>query len=468
MKKYKYSDVYLSEIQSPKCDNDGIPIFLSDETMRERKNKILNLMKEQALDCIIVYNDLEHGSNFEYLTGFLTRFEEGLLVLHRDEKAYLILGNENTKMVNYSRIPAGLIHSPYFSLPNQPMENELTMKEVFKKAGINQEMKVGLVGWKNFTSKYFDNRKIFDIPYYIVEGVKEIVGEDNISNASHIFINSDYGARAINNANEVAHYEFGSSLASDCVLNAMDALEIGKTEMEIGSLLKIYGQPNNVVSISATGNRFEKANLYAINKKIELGDKISLTTGYKGGLASRAGYAVNETDELSEQVNDYINIIAAPYFTSIVAWLENIHIGMTGEEMYGLVDKVLPKNQFNWSLNPGHLTADEEWMSSPIYPNSKETLKSGMLLQIDIIPSIPGYGGVGAENGIALADKTLRDDIKRSYPELWMRIESRRKYIGDVLGIKLSEEVLPLSSTVGYLRPYLLNKKSAFVYRNEQ
>lgn len=33
-------------------------------------------MKEESFDVLIVYGDLEHGSNFEYLTGFLPRFEE--------------------------------------------------------------------------------------------------------------------------------------------------------------------------------------------------------------------------------------------------------------------------------------------------------------------------------------------------------------------------------------------------------
>lgn len=467
MKTYKYSNVHLAEIDVPKCDNDGIPVILSDSTMEERKNKVLSIMKKQGLDCIIVYNDLEHGANFEYLTGFLTRFEEGLLVLHSDGKAYLILGNENTKMVNYSRIPAELIHSPYFSLPNQPMENEMSMKQVFEKAGVKVGLQVGLVGWKNFTSNLYDNKKIFDMPYFIVDSVKDIVGEQHIYNATHMFINADYGVRATNNANEIAHYEFGSSLASDCILNAMNALEVGKTEIEIGNYLKVYGQPNNVVAISSTGNRFENANLYPLNKKIEVGDKISLTTGYKGGLASRAGYAVISNSQLPEAVKDYVDVVAAPYFTAIVAWLESIHIGMSGSDMYELIERVIPKEKYHWSLNPGHLTADEEWMSSPIYPKSKENLKSGMLLQIDIIPSMPGYGGVGAENGIALADGSLREAIKREYPELWVRIEKRRKYIKTVLGIQISEEVLPLSSTVAYLRPYLLNKKSAFIYRKE-
>ena len=39
----------------------------------------------------------------------------------------------------------------------------------------------------------------------------------------------------------------------------------------------------------------------------------------------------------------------------------------------------------------------------------------------------------------------------------------RRRYLKEVLGIDLKEEVLPMCSTLGYLRPYLLNQEAALV-----
>lgn len=45
----------------------------------------------------------------------------------------------------------------------------------------------------------------------------------------------------MNNANEMAHYEYGASLASDSVLNAMNALEVGMTEQEAGNHLQANG-----------------------------------------------------------------------------------------------------------------------------------------------------------------------------------------------------------------------------------
>ena len=105
----------------PRFHQQRQPVFLSDQTMRERRDKILARMAKHQLDCLAVYCDLEHGSNFEYLTGFLTRFEESMLLLFKTGQAVLLLGNENTKMVNYSRIPTTMLHVPFFSLPNQPM-----------------------------------------------------------------------------------------------------------------------------------------------------------------------------------------------------------------------------------------------------------------------------------------------------------------------------------------------------------
>ena len=82
-------------------------------------------METEKFDQLVFYADKEHGSNFEYLTGFIPRFEEGLLVLNKDGMATLILGNENLKLCQHARISADLIHYPAFRyLINQWMENK--------------------------------------------------------------------------------------------------------------------------------------------------------------------------------------------------------------------------------------------------------------------------------------------------------------------------------------------------------
>lgn len=452
--------IKLKEIEAPKPEEGLIPVMLSDETMQNRKARLLENMQKDGFDAVVVYADLEHGSNFEYLCGFLPRFEEALLILHANGKAFMVLGNENLNKAGKARIEAVPIHMPHFSLPNQPMQTEKSVAQILASCELEDAGKIGLIGWKNFTSHVEDNHLLFDLPYFLVEALKTVCGKAQFANAAYLLIGEN-GVRTTNNANEFAHYEYGAALAGNCILKTMDRLKVGKTEMEMAETLAADGQRHSVVTIMATGARFEKANLYPGNKQIQCGDKISITTGFKGGLQSRAGYAVECAEQLPEKEQDYLKAVAIPYFQAVKTWLETIKIGINGNDLYEAVETVLPKEDYGWTLNPGHLCADEEWMSSPIYPQSEETLQSGMLFQIDIIPSVNGYGGVSCESGILLADEQLRKAIAKEYPAVWERIVKRRAYMQEVLGIRIQEDVLPTSMATAYLRPYLLKKEMA-------
>lgn len=351
--------IELTHVKKPNIEENIYPVFLSDETMKERKDAILNRMKENDLDSIVVWADLEHGNNFEYLVGFLPRFEEALLVLHKDGIAEIVLGNENLNKASKSRIPVTPVHMPHFSLPNQPMKTDKSVSEILEQCNLSQDKKVGLVGWKNFTSKHDENSELFDLPAFIVEALKKNLPDTKFINATFIFIGEN-GARCTNNANEFAHYEFGAALAGNCILKAMDKLDVNVSEMEVADELDAGGQIHSVVTIMATGARFEKANMYPTNKKIKLADPLSITTGFKGGLQSRGGYAVHDESELPENLKGYLDAVAKPYFNAVVHWLENIHIGMKGSELYDSIENVLPKEKYGWTLNPGHLCADEE------------------------------------------------------------------------------------------------------------
>ena len=93
-------------------------------------------------------------------------------------------------------------------------------------------------------------------------------------------------------------------------------------------------------------------------------------------------------DALREKMRD-----AASYREAAV-WLEQIHAGMTGGELYDLMEQLLPSREYHWKLNPRHLAGEEEWMCSPVFNGSEELLGSGMILQTDVIPSMPGYPGI--------------------------------------------------------------------------
>ena len=454
--------IVVKPIPQPDCWLDVPSVPLTDATLKKRKARVLARMAQLSLETLIVYADKEHGANFEYLTGFIPRFEEALLVLHQDGEAVLVLGNENLKLAAHARLENRVVHAPWFSLPNQPMTNAASLPDTLRLAGLADKKRIGVAGWKLFTSEYDDNTQLFDLPSFIVDSLRAAVTPDCVLiNATGVFISPANGARVINTANELAHYEYGANLASTAILQALNAIEPGKTEKQIGALLAAEGQANNVIMIAATGERFASANLYPSDKVIQRGDKFSLTTSYKGGLSSRAAYVVANETELNPAVADYLDVVAIPYYRAVVGWLERMRVGVTGGEIYQLIETLLPKSEYHWHLNPGHLVADEEWMCSPIMADSAIPLASGMLLQIDIIPSRAGYAGASIEDTVALADAALRAELARDYPAMWTRIIARRDYIQRYLGIRLSEDVLPLSNTVGYLRPWLLDQTLA-------
>jgi hypothetical protein len=88
-----------------------------------------------------------------------------------------------------------------------------------------------------------------------------------------------------------------------------------------------------------------------------------------------------------------------------------------------------------------------------------------MVLQSDIIPTGIGPGWtVNCEDTIAIADETLRGDLRARHPELWARIRGRQRHLRETLGVTLRDEVLPLSCTCAYLRPFWLAPNLALAF----
>jgi hypothetical protein len=80
-----------------------------------------------------------------------------------------------------------------------------------------------------------------------------------------------------------------------------------------------------------------------------------------------------------------------------------------------------------------------------------------MAMQVDIIPATgTDYFTTNIEDGIALADEALREELSDGYPEAWSRITTRREFMRDSLGIDLHPDVLPFSNIPAFLPPFLL------------
>jgi hypothetical protein len=184
--------------------------------------------------------------------------------------------------------------------------------------------------------------------------------------------------------------------------------------------------------------------------------------GVHGALNARAGFLVEQAGELPEDIRDYVERLVAPYFSAIVSWYETIGLGVSGGALWKAVHDVIGDPFFGVSLNPGHLIHLDEWMHSPVFSGSDIPMRSGMAVQVDVIPATgTPYFTTNIEDGIALADAPLREELAARYPEAWSRIERRRAFMVETLGIRLKPEVLPFSSIPAFLPPFWLARNRA-------
>ena len=144
------------------------------------------------------------------------------------------------------------------------------------------------------------------------------------------------------------------------------------------------------------------------------------------------------------------------------AWVGAARIGASGGAIHAVIQRLLPFERFGIFLNAGHLIHLDEWLSSPVYEGSEETIASGMVFQTDVIPSNPVYFSTRMEDGLAIADAALREEIAARFPEAWARIVARREFARETLGFPLAEEHLPLSNTFGIVAPYALDPRRVF------
>jgi hypothetical protein len=65
---------------------------------------------------------------------------------------------------------------------------------------------------------------------------------------------------------------------------------------------------------------------------------------------------------------------------------------------------------------------------------------------MDIIPvSLGPFCYINTEDGVVLADARLRAHLAQGLPDLWNRVQARRAFMRDVLGINLDEHLAVIS-----------------------
>lgn len=421
------------------------------ERLRER-------IERRRYDRLVVYADREHSANLAWLTGFDPRFEEAVAIVGPSGDPAVLVGNECWGLAGAAPLPMRRTLFQDLSLPGQPRDRSRSLAAILADEGVVRGSRVGVVGWKTF-----DSRATLEVPSYLVDELRGLVGPGGlVENATDVLIDPADGLRTTNEVEQLAVLEWAACQTSDGIRRLWAGMTPGMTEREAVRLLRWDGTPLSCHLMLTAGPRATLGLPSPGDRTIRRGDPFTVAFGIWGALNCRAGFIVEDAGALPPAIVDYVDRLVAPYVEAVAAWYGALHVGQTGGTLQAIVDDRLGDPFFGIGLNPGHLIGLDEWVSSPIWRGSQVELRSGMALQVDIIPATgTPYFTTNIEDGLALADEPLRRTFAAAYPEAWARIEARRRFMAEALGIELHPDVLPFSNIPAFLPPFLLRPDRA-------
>lgn len=436
----------------------GTPALPPDLTLSELRARLAAFRAAGAgYEVLVVYGDREHAANIQWLTGFDPRFEETLLIVTATD-ALLLAGNECLPYTGVSPlVQAGDIrvgHCASLSLPSQPREGR-NLRSWLAEA-VPTGATVGVIGWKWFSAdEVEDPATAVDAPAFVVDPLRQIAGR--VENATALLMHPSTGLRARVDAAEIARLEFANGLAARALTRMVFAFREGMSDFDAFRAAQVEGLPLGCHPTFATGSRATQGLSGPSGEILRRGNAISFNICHWGSNICRAGWLAETADDLPEAARDYLELFAGPYVSAMSLWCALMRPGVPGGMVWDDIQAALPPDLFAVTLNPGHLIGLDEWLSSPIYQGSTEPLASGMAMQMDVIPGHPVYGSCRMEDGYVIADDALRADLAARFPEVAARCAARATFMRDVIGMKVSDCLLPLADTCGIVAPWLFD-----------
>lgn len=444
------------EIDWPDFGAPAVPAPLSLTELDLRLGAVRTAMDATGLDRLVIYGDREHAANLHWVTGFDPRFEEALLIVGPGE-ALLLAGNECLPYAQISPlVQAGAIavgHCSSLSLPSQPRGGRRLAD--WLAGAVPSGVTVGVAGWKWFgADEVAEPDTALDVPAFVADPLRRIAGQ--VVNATALFQHPATGLRATATADEIARLEFANHMAAGALKRMAFALREGMSDFEVFAEARVGGLPLGCHATFATGARAFQGLSGPTGERLRRGQPLSFNICHWGANICRAGWLAEGPDDLPEPARDYLEAFTLPYLRAMSDWTALMRPSVTGGTVWAAMQAALPFARFGVALNPGHLIGLEEWMSSPISEGSAVELRSGMAMQMDVIPGHPAYGSTRMEDGYAIADAALAAELAVRFPAVADRVRRRQAFMRGVIGMEVPDTLLPLADTCGIIAPWLL------------
>ena len=453
----------LQRLDWPDHGTPDLPPVFAPAEAEARLAAVRTAMSGAGHQALVVYADREHAANLHWLTGFDPRFEEAVLVVTEGD-ALLLAGNEClaytvvSPLVASGRVRTGLCAS--LSLPSQPRGTRRLWEWLADiiPAGAT----VGAVGWKWYGADELppgaDPALALDIPAFLADPLRDRAGR--VENATALFMHPGHGLRARVGADDIARLEFSNHMAASALKRMVFALQEGMTDFAAVEAARIGGLPLGCHVTFAMGATPGLSG--PVGDRVRRGVPASFNIAHWGSNICRAGWMARGPGDLPDRAAGYLEAFVFPYTRAMSDWCAMMRPGVAGGAVWAMIHDRLPA-AFGITLNPGHLIGLDEWMSSPICPESGIALASGMAMQMDVIPAHPDWGSTRMEDGYVIADETLREDLTRRHPNVARRCAARAGFMRQVIGMEVPDSLLPLADTCGIIAPWLLDPAQVVV-----
>lgn len=468
----------MAKIKPAKSD----PLFMTEvqaeEVRLEKEDYLLRLgllterMWEKKIDFVLIYGDREHFSNIEYFSSYDCRFEEGLLIVGKDGAVSLIAGNEG---ISYSyQIPYPVERYLYqnFSLQGQPREKIEPLHRILARTGISPKSKVGVVGLKYFeTVCEGDPAHTFDLPAYMLSEIYRICNPENVVNFTRELTGYPDGIRIkLHSAKEIAWAEAAGCRVANAVQRMFKSLKPGISEFELSMCAGAGLEALNVHPMINFGGKSVGLGLKSPLRStvLSLGEVCGLCYSVRGNLTSKIAVAAYDFNSYADELKPYYESFYQRHFAAMAAWYEKAAVGSRCGDLYDAVYREINHEEHGITLNPGHSTGTEEWLNSAFYKGSEHRILDGEFLQVDIIASKsdPVRTSI-CEDAVVIASAGLRERLSLEYPAVYARVRRRQEAMRRVLGIRISDDLLPMSNLNGVFYPFMLNLDLVFAKEQE-
>lgn len=445
---------------------ENMPVLeLEKEDYDVRVERLVQRIRDRNLTHMIIYGDREHFSNVEYFTRYDCRFEETLFIVDAEGKKSIIVGNEGMGYSSIIPIEVDRYLYQHFSLQGQPRNRLHPLENILEETGLGADSRVGIVGIKYFEKGMIDADpdQTYDLPEYMMNAIRKVCPD--IRNSTRELTGVPDGIRMrLYTAKEIAWAESVGNRVAAVVQRLIKNLRPGIREYELAQMARVGFDPTNTHPLVNFGDRSVTIGMGSPRDiPLEVGTPGGLCYSLRGNLASRVSVLAYGLEDFSEELKPYYESFYKVYYEAVAAWYETARVGATGGDLHRAVMDLIGGEEFGVSLNAGHCTATEEWSNAISWEGSDIPIVDGAFMQVDIIASgqDPVRTGI-CEDAVVVAGEKLRGELKEQYPDVYDRIQIRRQVMRDVLGLRLHEDVLPMSNLNGAYFPFLLRTDVVF------